>query len=39
MASLIGREYSNSQSKTVFRHLLHVSGKVEITNPTFALEA
>src|SRR5574341_354661 len=27
----IGREYSHSQAKTVFRNLLDLSGKVEIT--------
>jgi hypothetical protein len=31
MAQRIGREYRHSQAKTVFRHLLDVSGKVEIT--------
>lgn len=31
MARRIGREYSHSQAKTVFRHLLDLSGKVEIT--------
>jgi hypothetical protein len=31
MAQRIGREYCHSQAKTVFRHLLNVSGKVEIT--------
>jgi len=31
MAQRIGREYSRSQAKTVFRHLLDLSGKVEIT--------
>ena len=34
MAQRIGREYSHSQAKTVFRHLLDVSGKVEITAST-----
>ena len=31
MAQRIGREYSHSQAKTVFRHLLDLSGKVEVT--------
>jgi len=31
MAQRIGREYSHSQAKTVFRNLLNLSGKVEIT--------
>jgi hypothetical protein len=31
MAHRIGREYSHSQAKTVFRNLLDLSGKVEIT--------
>jgi len=31
MALRIGREYSHSQAKTVFRNLLDLSGKVEIT--------
>ena len=31
MARRIGREYSHSQAKTVFRNLLDLSGKVEIT--------
>ena len=31
MARRIGREYSHAQAKTVFRNLLNVSGKVEIT--------
>jgi len=31
MAQRIGREYRHPQAKTVFRHLLNVSGKVEIT--------
>ena len=31
MAQRIGREYSHSQAKTVFRNLLDLSGKVEIT--------
>jgi len=31
MAQRIGREYRRSQAKTVFRNLLNVSGKVEIT--------
>jgi hypothetical protein len=31
MAQRIGREYRHSQAKTVFRNLLNVSGKVEIT--------
>jgi hypothetical protein len=34
MAQRIGREYSHSQAKTVFRHLLDISGKVEITAST-----
>jgi hypothetical protein len=34
MAQRIGREYSHSQAKTVFRHRLDVSGKVEITART-----
>ena len=34
MAQRIGREYSHSQAKTIFRHLLDVSGKVEITAST-----
>jgi len=32
MAQRIGREYSHSQAKTVFRNLLDLSGKVEITD-------
>ena len=31
MAQRIGREYSHSQAKTVFRNLLNLSGKVEIS--------
>jgi hypothetical protein len=31
MAQRIGREYSPSQAKTVFRNLLDLSGKVEVT--------
>jgi hypothetical protein len=31
MAQRIGREYSHSQAKTVFRNLLDLSGKVEVT--------
>jgi hypothetical protein len=31
MSHRIGREYSHSQAKTVFRNLLDLSGKVEIT--------
>lgn len=31
MARRIGREYSHSQAKTVFRNLLDLSGKVEVT--------
>ena len=31
MAQRIGREYSHSQAKTVFRNLLNLSGKVDIT--------
>jgi hypothetical protein len=31
MAPRIGREYSHSQAKTVFRNLLDLSGKVEVT--------
>jgi hypothetical protein len=31
MAQRIGREYSHAQAKTVFRNLLDVSGKVEVT--------
>jgi hypothetical protein len=31
MAHRIGREYTHSQAKTVFRNLLDLSGKVEIT--------
>ena len=31
MAQRIGREYRHSQAKTVFRNLLDLSGKVEIT--------
>jgi hypothetical protein len=31
MALRIGREYSHSQAKTVFRNLLDLSGKVEVT--------
>src|ERR1700677_640109 len=31
MAQRIGREYSHSQATTVFRNLLNLSGKVEIT--------
>jgi hypothetical protein len=32
IAHRIGREYSHSQAKTVFRNLLNLSGKVEITS-------
>jgi hypothetical protein len=32
IAQRIGREYSHSQAKTVFRNLLNLSGKVEITS-------
>jgi hypothetical protein len=32
MAQRIGREYSHSQAKTVFRNILDLSGKVEITS-------
>lgn len=32
MAQRIGREYSHSQAKTVFRNLLDLSGKVEVTD-------
>jgi hypothetical protein len=31
IAQRIGREYSHSRAKTVFRNLINVSGKVEIT--------
>src|SRR5437899_13081524 len=31
MAQHIGREYTHSQAKTVFRNLLDLSGKVEVT--------
>jgi hypothetical protein len=31
MAQRIGREYSHAQAKTVFRNLLDLSGKVEVT--------
>ncbi len=31
MAQRIGREYRHSQAKTVFRNLLNLSGKVEVT--------
>jgi hypothetical protein len=31
MAQRIGREYSHSQAKTVFRNLLDLSGKVQVT--------
>jgi hypothetical protein len=31
MAQRIGREYSHSQAKTVFRNLLNLSGKVDVT--------
>jgi hypothetical protein len=31
MAQRMGREYSNCQAKTVFRNLLDLSGKVEVT--------
>ena len=31
MAQRIGREYVHAQAKTIFRHLLDLSGKVEIT--------
>jgi len=31
MAHHIGREYSHSQTKTLFRNLLDLSGKVEIS--------
>jgi len=31
MAQRIGREYSHSQAKTLFRNLLDLSGKVEVT--------
>jgi hypothetical protein len=31
MAQRIGREYTHSQTKTVFRNLLDLSGKVEVT--------
>ena len=31
MAQRIGREYTHSQAKTVFRNLLDLSGKVEVT--------
>jgi hypothetical protein len=34
MAQRIGREYSHSQAKTVFRNLLDLSGKVEVTSPS-----
>jgi hypothetical protein len=34
MAQRIGREYIHSRAKTVFRHLLDISGKVEITAST-----
>lgn len=34
MAQRIGREYSHSQAKTVFRNLLDLSGKVEVTATT-----
>jgi hypothetical protein len=34
MAQRIGREYSHSQAKTVFRNLLNLSGKVEVTAST-----
>ena len=34
MALRIGREYSHSQAKTVFRNLLDLSGKVEVTSPS-----
>jgi hypothetical protein len=32
MARRIGREYNHSQAKTVFRNLLDLSGKVEVTS-------
>jgi hypothetical protein len=32
MAQRIGREYSHSQAKTVFRNLLNLSGKVEVAD-------
>lgn len=34
MAQRIGRDYIHSQAKTVFRNLLDLSGKVEVTAPT-----
>ena len=37
MAQRIGREYSHSQAKTLFRHLLDLSGKVEITATSVAV--
>jgi hypothetical protein len=37
MAQRIGREYSHSQAKTVFRNLLDLSGKVEVTATTVAV--
>ena len=37
MAQRIGREYSHSQTKTVFRNLLNLSGKVEITANSVAV--
>jgi len=37
MAQRIGREYSHSQAKTLFRNLLDLSGKVEITATSVAV--
>src|SRR6266705_1338037 len=37
MAQRIGREYSHSQAKTVFRNLLDLSGKVEVTTTSVVL--
>ena len=34
MARHIGREYVHAQAKTIFRNLLDLSGKVEITSPS-----
>ncbi len=37
MARRIGREYFHFQAKTLFRNLLNVSGKVEITATSVAV--
>src|SRR6266705_3545625 len=37
MARRIGREYTHSQAKTVFRNLLDLSGKVEVTTTSVVL--